>query len=62
MSTLAARFLCISETSAPSERVFSVARLTIAKDRTRLASGTANDLIFLHGALPAIECYSIEAV
>jgi hypothetical protein len=40
--------------SAPSERVFSTAGLTIAKDHTRLASEMANELIFLHDALPAI--------
>ena len=64
LSVLAARVLCIPATSAPSERVFSVAGLTIAKDRARLASGTANDLIFLHEALPAIERYkqSLEAI
>jgi hypothetical protein len=42
------------------ERVFSVAELTIAKDRARLASGTANDLIFLRKAIPAIEKYYIS--
>jgi hypothetical protein len=41
-------------TSAPSKRVFSTAGLTIAKDRARLASDTANELTFLHNALPAI--------
>ncbi len=46
LSILAARFLCIPATSAPSECVFSVAGLTIAKDRARLASDTANELIF----------------
>jgi len=60
LSKLASRILCIPATSAPSERVFSVAGLTIAKDRARLASGTANDLIFLHEAIPAIEKYNIS--
>ena len=46
--------LCIPATSAPSERLFSTADLTIAKDRARLASDTTNELIFLHDALPAI--------
>jgi hypothetical protein len=54
LSILASRVLCIPATSAPSERVFSTAGLTIAKDRARLASETANELIFLHEALPAI--------
>jgi len=60
LSKLASRILCIPATFAPSERVFSVAGLTIAKDRARLASGTANDLIFLHEAIPAIEKYNIS--
>jgi len=56
-SILAARLLCIPATSAPSEFVFSVVGLTIAKDRARLASETANELIFLHDALPGIQEY-----
>ena len=48
LSILASRVLCIPATSAPSERVFSTAGLTIAKDRARLASEMANELIFLH--------------
>jgi hypothetical protein len=57
LSILASRLLCIPATSAPSERVFSVAGLTITKDRARLASDTANELIFLHDALPGIQKY-----
>ncbi len=48
---MAARSLCIPETSAPSEHDFSVAGLQIAKDSARLASDTANELIFLHDAM-----------
>jgi hypothetical protein len=55
LSHLAHRLLCIPATSAPSERVFSNAGLTIAKDRARLAPETAGELIFLHDALPAIK-------
>ena len=55
MSQLAIRILCIPATSAPAERVFSVAGLTIAKNRARLAPETANELIFLHEAVLAIE-------
>jgi hypothetical protein len=47
LNVLASRLLCIPATSAPSECVFSTAGLIIAKDRTRLASQTANELIFL---------------
>jgi hypothetical protein len=57
LSLLEARLLCIPATSAPSEYVFSVAGLTIAKGRARLASDTANKLIFLHDALPRIQAY-----
>jgi hypothetical protein len=54
ISKLALRVLSIPATSAPSEQVFSVAGLTIAMDRSRLAPQTANKLIFLHDAIPAI--------
>jgi hypothetical protein len=57
LSQVAIRTLCIPATSAPSERVFSVAGLTIAKDRARLAPQTANELIFLHDAVPALQRY-----
>jgi hypothetical protein len=57
LSEVALRLLCIPATSAPSERVFSVAGLTIAKDRARMAPQTANELIFLHDAIPAIRHY-----
>jgi hypothetical protein len=57
LSHLAQRLLCIPATSAPSERVFSNAGLTIAKDRARLAPETAGELIFLHDALPAVKKY-----
>ena len=55
LSILAANVLCIPATSAPSERVFSCAGLTIANDRARLSSGNANELIFLHDAIPTIK-------
>ncbi len=55
ISKLALRVLCIPATSAPSERVFSVAGLTIVKDHARLAPQTANELIFLHDAIPALK-------
>lgn len=57
ISEVALRLLCIPATSASSERVFSGAGLTIAKDRARLAPQTANELIFLHDAIPAIKRY-----
>jgi hypothetical protein len=57
ITSLVARLLCIPATSGSSERIFSVAGLTIAKDRARLASDTANELFFLHNALPGIQKY-----
>jgi hypothetical protein len=57
LSHLAYCLLCIPATSAPSEHVFSSAGLTIAKDHARLAPQTANELVFLHDALPAIKKY-----
>ena len=54
---LAHRLLSIPATSAPLERVFSSAGLTIAKDHARLAPETANELVFLHEAMPALELF-----
>ena len=41
------RFLSIPATSAPSERVWSIASCIITKDRARLDSNFVSDLIFL---------------
>jgi hypothetical protein len=57
MATIAMRVLAIPATSAPSERVFSTAGITIAKERSRLDPQNAGELIFLHDALPAIKKY-----
>jgi hypothetical protein len=57
LSEVALCLLCIPATSAPSERVFSVAGLTIAKGRVRMAPQTANEMIFLHDATSAIRKY-----
>ena len=54
---LARRYLCIPATSAPSERVFSAAGLTIAKDRASLNPETADALIFLHESWDVVESY-----
>lgn len=48
LSKLARRVLCIPATSAPSERVFSAAGLTIANRRASLNAENAAALIFLH--------------
>ncbi len=57
ISQLALKYLSIPATSAPSERVFSAAGLTITKDRARLDPDRANELVFLHDSLPALEAY-----
>ena len=48
LAQIAKRILSIPATSAPSERVFSVAGITIANKRARLLPDTASALIFLH--------------
>jgi hypothetical protein len=55
MSRLARRVLCIPATSAPSERVFSAAGLTIANRRASLNAENAAALIFLHDSWSEVE-------
>jgi hypothetical protein len=62
LSELAIRYLCIPATSAPSERVFSSAGLTIAKERSRLDPTSANELVFLHETAPALKRYNESRV
>ena len=57
MSILARQILCIPATSAPSERVFSMAGLTITKLRASLSSENAANLIFLHDTWNIAEEY-----
>jgi hypothetical protein len=57
LSKLALKYLSIPATSAPSERVFSTAGLTIAKDRARLDATRANEIVFLHDSIPALLNY-----
>ena len=47
LSVIARNYLCIPATAALSERVFSVAGLTISKQRSKLNSENASCLIFL---------------
>jgi hypothetical protein len=58
LAKLAIKYLAIPATSAPSERVFSTAGLTIAKDRARLEASRANELVFLHESVPALNKYN----
>jgi hypothetical protein len=57
LSKLALKYLSIPATSAPSERVFSTAGLTIAKERARLDATRANEIVFLHDSIPALLNY-----
>ena len=51
MAHIARKVLCVPATSAPVERLFSHAGLTIANDRARLlVPDMAEDLVFLHDA------------
>ena len=57
LAKVALRLLAIPATSAPSERVFSIAGITIAKERSRLNPANAGDLVFIHDAVPALKRY-----
>ena len=48
---LAMKYLCIPATSAPSERIFSVASKIISKFRNRISDGNAGSILFIHGNL-----------
>jgi hypothetical protein len=52
IAIIARKVLAVPATSAPVERLFSSAGLTIANDRANLLPEIANDLVFLHDALP----------
>ena len=55
LAVLSRKWLCIPATSAPSERVFSVAGLTISKKRAALTGDHAATLIFLRDSWSVVE-------
>lgn len=57
ISIVARKVLSIPATSAPSERVFSSAGLTISRSRASIEPANASELIFLHETMPEIEKY-----
>ena len=58
LAQVAKTLLCIPATSAPSERLFSTAGLTIANNRARMTGDHAAQLIFLHEAIPLLNSLS----
>lgn len=58
LSILAKKLLCITATSAPVERVFSNAGITINEKRNRLGSDRAGDLIMLSDNWDILEKHS----
>jgi len=60
ISRVAKALLCITATSAPSERAFSSAGLTIANHRAGMHGDNAAAMIFLRSALPVIERFELQ--
>ena len=60
LAKLARKFLCVMGTSVPSERVFSVAGLTVTDKRSQISSEFVDKIIFLNKALK--EKYKQESV
>lgn len=60
LAKLAKRYLAIQATSAPAERLFSVAGLTIANGRAGLLPDNAAMLIFLHENLKKARAWRLS--
>jgi hypothetical protein len=58
MAMLARRTLCIPATSAPSERLFSVAGMVVTKKRNRLSDHAVTLLVWLHGAWAFLDAWA----
>ena len=48
MAKLAKKYLCIPATEVASEKMFSIAGLTLTKLRSTLDPGTVDAILFLH--------------
>ena len=55
LSSIARRILCVPATSAPCERLFSYAGLTISNDRNRLLPENAEEFLFLRVAWSKVD-------
>ena len=62
LSEMALRLLSVPATSAPSERIFSMAKQIITDKRNRLDPSTAGDLIFLHDSIDILNEHGIRVV
>ena len=62
LSRLACRHLTMSVTSAPEERLFSVAGQVVTAKRTSLDLHTVTLLVFLHEALPIVREITVRQI
>ena len=60
LSILARRILCTPATSAPTERVFSTAGLTMSNSRASMLPQNASNLVVLHDSWPVAREYEAK--